>query len=74
MQHKMREHAAELAKLLVEQGGSVYVCGDGAAMAKDVHAALLDVLQAGAGLEPAAAAALLAEMVKSKRYVRDIWS
>lgn len=74
MQHKMREHAAELASLLVDQGGSVYVCGDGSAMAKDVHAALLDVLQTGAGLDVGAATEMLAEMTKSQRYVRDIWS
>ena len=74
MQHKMREHAVELAALLVEQGGSVFVCGDGAAMAKDVHAALLDVLQTGAGLDASAAAEMLVEMTKSQRYVRDIWS
>ena len=74
VQQKIREQASELATLIAEQGASVYVCGDGAAMAKDVHAALLEVLQSGAGLAPAAAAAMLADMVQSKRYVRDIWS
>ena len=74
VQHKMREHGKELAALIVERGAGVYVCGDGAVMAKDVHAALLDILQTGAGLEPAAAAALLTDMAKGQRYVRDIWS
>lgn len=52
----------------------MYVCGDGSAMSKDVHAALLDVLQTGGGLDASAAVAMLAEMTKSQRYVRDIWS
>lgn len=73
VQHLMREDASELAQLM-NAGAHVYVCGDGAAMAKDVHAALCEILKSEKGLSDAQAAEELAAMTKSGRYVRDIWS
>ena len=76
VQHKIEEHATEVARLISE-GAYVMVCGDGAHMAKDVHAALVRVVaQAGVcGVSDVKAAeALLADFTKSGRYVRDIWS
>ena len=74
VQHRMREHKSKLYDLIEGRGGSVYVCGDGASMAKDVHATLVDVFAEGGGLSAADAAARLAELAKEQRYVRDIWS
>jgi NADPH-ferrihemoprotein reductase len=55
-------------------GAHVYVCGDGAAMAKDVHAALAGILRDQLGLSEGEAAQELAAMAKAGKYVRDIWS
>lgn len=76
VQHHMREPrvAADLARLILKEGAHVYVCGDGANMARDVEAALLDILADSGGLEPAEARAQLAELARRQRYVRDIWS
>lgn len=74
VQHIMREHGAALAPLLLQQGGSVFVCGDGASMARDVHSALADMLVEHGGLSTEDAAAELTRMATEKRYVRDIWS
>ena len=52
----------------------MFVCGDGAGMAKAVHATLCKVLEKKGGMDAAAAAAKLVEMTKEGRYVRDIWS
>lgn len=73
VQHLLKEDAAEVAKLIAS-GAHVYVCGDGAAMAKDVHAALQVVLRDQMGMSEAQAAQELATMTKDGRYVRDIWS
>jgi sulfite reductase alpha subunit-like flavoprotein len=75
--HRMRARAAELAELIIQQQASVYVCGDGTSMAKDVDSALLDIL-AGHGApgvtSVAEAKAMLADMRQRRRYVMDIWS
>lgn len=73
VQHLLKEDAGELAKLLAS-GGHVYVCGDGAAMAKGVHAALVGILRDQLGVSEAQASQELASMAKEGRYVRDIWS
>lgn len=73
VQHLLKEDAADVAKLIAS-GAYVFVCGDGAAMAKDVHAALQMILRDRMGLSEAEAAAELAAMTKAGRYVRDIWS
>lgn len=72
VQHLVIEAGAEVAAVL-QGGGSVFVCGDGAHMAKDVHAALTAALAEHAGLDEAAAAEHLACMAREGRYVRDVW-
>ena len=43
VQHKLREHGRELFAW-IEGGAHLYVCGDASRMARDVEAALLDVI------------------------------
>ncbi len=72
VQHLMAQDATKLARI-IKSGGSVYVCGDGATMVKDVHAALATALQTSGMLKAEAEAALTA-MAKAGRYVKDVWS
>lgn len=45
VQHRLVQHGRAIAELLLTgPGAHVYVCGDGARMARDVHAALVDIL------------------------------
>ncbi len=72
VQHRMTEHTAEFWKWL-EEGAHFYVCGDANRMAKDVDAALHQVIEHGGQMSAEAAAAYVAEMKKSKRYARDVY-
>ncbi len=57
----------------LQAGGALYVCGDARAMAKDVHKALLELLQQEGGMAAAQAEAYAAAMAKEARYQRDVW-
>jgi NADPH-ferrihemoprotein reductase len=84
VQHRVDARAEQLAALLAGPGAhaAVFVCGDGARMAKGVHDALAQALAAHAAPPDASTAELrlawaeawLAEMRADGRYVRDVWS
>ena len=72
VQHRMREHTAELFEWL-QDGAHVYVCGDAERMAKDVDATLHEIVATGGGLDAVAAHAYVNELIKSHRYLRDVY-
>jgi sulfite reductase alpha subunit-like flavoprotein len=71
--HRLRERAAEVARLVLRAGAVVYVCGDVKAVVKGVREALLDIVQTQGGLSAGDATAYLQTMTKEKRYLLDIW-
>jgi len=72
VQDKLREQAAELWAWL-RGGASLYVCGDAKFMAKDVDAALHDIIAQQGGLTPEQANDYVKLMKKEKRYQRDVY-
>lgn len=72
VQDKLRKHAVELYQW-IQDGAHIYICGDGQRMAKDVHAALLDIVSEQAGLDPDGAEVLLDDLRASGRYQRDVY-
>ncbi|ROO26791.1 assimilatory sulfite reductase (NADPH) flavoprotein subunit [Salinisphaera japonica] len=72
VQDKIREAGAEVYQW-IEDGATVYVCGDANAMAADVHDALLDVIGEQAGINAEDAAGYLKNLQKEKRYQRDVY-
>ncbi|MDQ8183265.1 sulfite reductase subunit alpha [Pelagicoccus sp. SDUM812005] len=72
VQDRMREKGAELYEWL-EAGGHFYVCGDASRMAKDVDAALHQVIAEHGNKTEEEAAAYVEAMKKSKRYLRDVY-
>jgi sulfite reductase (NADPH) flavoprotein alpha-component len=72
VQDRMREQGAQIWAWL-EEGAHYYVCGDASRMAKDVDAALKDIVQQHGAMTAEAAADYVARMSKEKRYVRDVY-
>jgi len=71
VQHRLRQHGRELYAWL-RSGAHLYVCGD-TRMAKDVHAALIDVIIEHHGRSREDATEHLAELQRAGRYARDVY-
>ena len=72
VQHKMLENSKELFEWL-ENGASFYVCGDKQYMAKDVHNALIEVIEKEGAMSREAAEAYLNDIQAQGRYQRDVY-
>jgi Oxidoreductase NAD-binding domain len=67
--------STHLAKLIHEKNASIFVCGDGNAMARDVQNALTQIVAQGLsnGCDEAARK-YVEKMKQDKRYLVDIWT
>jgi sulfite reductase (NADPH) flavoprotein alpha-component len=72
VQHRMTENGEELYRWL-EDGAHFYVCGDASRMAKDVDAALHQVIEQHGGKSADDAKAYVQAMKEAKRYARDVY-
>lgn len=72
VQDKMLEQAPLFWSWL-QDGASVYVCGDASHMAKDVHAALHRIVEKEAGMPPHAAEEYVQTLHQEHRYHRDVY-
>lgn len=72
VQHRMWENAAEIFDWL-QDGAHVYVCGDAGRMAKDVDTTLRALVAQCGAMDEAAAHAYVNELIKSHRYLRDVY-
>ncbi len=72
VQDRMRQAGAELWRWL-EEGAHFYVCGDASRMARDVDAALVEIVATHGARDADAAREYVAQMGTAKRYVRDVY-
>ena len=72
VQHRLREHGRDLFAWL-ENGAHLYVCGDATRMAKDVHAAQIDVIVTHGGKSAEDATDYLNALQAQGRYARDVY-
>jgi len=76
VQTKLKENGDRVRSMILDQKASVYVCGDGNAMAKDVQKALVEILSESleGDNKLAQGEAQLSAMKASNKFVMDIWS
>jgi sulfite reductase (NADPH) flavoprotein alpha-component len=72
VQDRLRQNSRDVYAWL-EEGAHIYVCGDAAHLAPDVHATLLDIIVNESGRDAAAAADYLAALQRDHRYQRDVY-
>jgi sulfite reductase alpha subunit-like flavoprotein len=75
VQDKMREQSANIYRMLMKENGHLFVCGDGAKMAKDVEKVLIEIFRKEGKMKDKETAMESLELLKKKsRYVKDVWS
>jgi sulfite reductase (NADPH) flavoprotein alpha-component len=72
VQHRMRERAGDLYAWL-EDGAHLYVCGDAARMAPDVHETLVAIVAEQGGHEGERAEEYVRDLQRRGRYQRDVY-
>lgn len=73
VQDIIQEQSLLIHRLLVQEGGSVFVCGSSGKMPTSVRAALVDAFAAGGSVTKEIAEGWLAAMEKQSRYVQETW-
>jgi sulfite reductase (NADPH) flavoprotein alpha-component len=72
VQHRMLEHSRDIYAWL-QEGASLFVCGDEKRLAPDVHAALTTIVRQEGRCDEEQARAYLAELQRQNRYQRDVY-
>lgn len=72
--HLLEKNKEELWRVIGEQNGHIYVCGDARNMARDVHNILLKVVMDRGNMSELDAANYIKKMESQKRYSSDVWS
>ncbi len=72
VQHRLLEQAEAVYQWL-ESGAYIYVCGDMNRMARDVHQALIDIVEQQSDRTREQAIDWLDQLISDKRYQRDIY-
>uniref|UniRef100_F6UGP3 Methionine synthase reductase n=1 Tax=Monodelphis domestica TaxID=13616 RepID=F6UGP3_MONDO len=73
VQDNIRLYAQQVTRILLQEKGYIYVCGDAKGMAKDVNDALVEILSKETKVEKLEAMKMLATLREEKRYLQDIW-
>ncbi|XP_070603131.1 methionine synthase reductase isoform X2 [Erythrolamprus reginae] len=74
VQDNLRLYCKEISRILLQEKGYFYVCGDAKNMAKDVNDTLVEVFTTERRVDKLDALKILATLREEKRYLQDIWA
>jgi NADPH-ferrihemoprotein reductase len=74
VQHRMKEHAAEINSLIQDKKANFYVCGDAAHMAREVNNVLVEIIAEQSGISTEKAEEVVKAMRSNGQYQEDVWS
>uniref|UniRef100_A0A348G635 NADPH--cytochrome P450 reductase n=1 Tax=Odontomachus monticola TaxID=613454 RepID=A0A348G635_ODOMO len=72
--HLLEKNKEEIWRVIGEQNGHIYICGDARNMARDVHNILLKVVMERGNMSELDAMDYIKKMDSQKRYSSDVWS
>ncbi|XP_020298213.1 NADPH--cytochrome P450 reductase isoform X2 [Pseudomyrmex gracilis] len=72
--HLLEKNKDEIWRVIGEQNGHIYVCGDARNMARDVHNILVKVVMERGNMSELDATNYIKKMDSQKRYSSDVWS
>nr|CAG4641507.1 EOG090X027R [Eurycercus lamellatus] len=72
--HLLREHGPNIWKILGQENGHLYVCGDARNMARDVHDIIIDICSQYGEMSASEAQTFVKKLETQRRYSADVWS
>lgn len=73
VQHHLERNADKVYTLLKKRNTHLYLCGDAKHMAKDVHRAIVALVQQCGEMSGTQAEAFVKELSDTGRYLKDVW-
>lgn len=74
VQDNLQRHSQQVSRILLQEKGYIYICGDAKNMAKDVNDTLVEIISKETGADKLEAMRILATLKQEKRYLQDVWS
>nr|CAG4646082.1 EOG090X027R [Macrothrix elegans] len=72
--HLLKQRGEEVWRILGQENGHVYVCGDARNMARDVHEIITDICCSYGKMSSSEAQAFVKKLETQRRYSADVWS
>nr|CAG4646861.1 EOG090X027R [Megafenestra aurita]SVE92258.1 EOG090X027R [Megafenestra aurita] len=72
--HLLKDHGEYVWRILGQENGHIYVCGDARNMARDVHDIIIETCSKYGQMSASEAQAFVKKLETQRRYSADVWS